>query len=74
LVGLHYFLKRSGLWYPLKALVPTRMVSSLRQFVFRRGRALTMAPGDRRYLIDYYRDDIHRLAALLDRDLSPWLR
>jgi hypothetical protein len=50
------------------------MVSSLRQFVFRRGRALTMAPGDRRYLIDYYRDDIHRLAALLDRDLTPWLR
>jgi hypothetical protein len=74
LVGLHYFLKNSGLWYPLKALVPARMTSALRQFAFRRGRSLTMDPQDRRYLVDYYRDDIQHLAALLGRDLSAWLR
>lgn len=74
LVGLHHFLKRSGLWYPLKALVPGRLISSLRHVAFRRGRSLTMEPRDRRYLVDYYRDDIHRLEALLDRDLSSWLR
>jgi hypothetical protein len=32
-----------------------------------------MPSDDRRYLIDYYRDDIRQLAALLDRDLSAWL-
>ena len=74
LVGLHYFLKKSGLWYPLKALVPAPLRTSFRQFAFRCGRSLTMELKDRRYLIDYYRDDIQRLAALLDRDLSAWLR
>ena len=73
LVGLHYFLKKSGLWYPLKALVPARLRTAFRQFAFRRGRSLTMQPEDRRYLIDYYRDDIQRLAALLGHDLSAWL-
>jgi hypothetical protein len=58
----------------LKALVPARLRDRLRQLVFRRGRSLTMGPNDRRYLVDYHRDDIQRLAALLDRDLSAWLR
>ena len=29
---------------------------------------------DRRFLIDYYRHDIGKLAELLNRDLSAWLR
>jgi hypothetical protein len=73
-VGPHHFLKKSGLWYPLKALVPDPLISSLRPVAFRRGRSVTMDPEDRRYLIDYYRDDIQRLAALMDRDLGAWLR
>jgi Sulfotransferase family len=72
-VGPHHFLKKSGAWYPLKALVPARLISPLRQIAFRLGKSLTMQPEDRRYLIDYYRDDIQRLASLLDRDLSAWL-
>ena len=74
IVGPHHFLKKFGLWYPLKALVPARLRAPLRQLAFRPGRSLAMDPNDRRYLIDYYRDDIQRLAALLDRDLSAWLR
>jgi hypothetical protein len=73
-VGLHFLLKRSGLWYPSKAIIPAGLRASLRQFGFRRGRSLTMDTEDRRYLVDYYRDDIHRLAALLDRDLAAWLQ
>jgi Sulfotransferase family len=71
--GLHYFLKSSGLWYPLKSLVPARLRSPLRSVAFRRGPSLTMYPADRRYLIGYYRADIQRLSTLLDRDLSAWL-
>jgi hypothetical protein len=74
LIGLHHFLKRSGLWYPLKGMVPTRLASPLRQLAFRRGKSLQMDPKDRRYLIDYYRDDIQQLSGLLDRDLSAWTR
>ena len=29
-MGLHHFLKRSGLWYPLKGMLPGRLSSSLR--------------------------------------------
>jgi hypothetical protein len=32
-----------------------------------------MDPADRRYLADYYREDIRRLSTLLDRDLTSWL-
>ena len=32
-----------------------------------------MDPEDRRFLVDYYREDIGRLASLLNRDLSAWL-
>jgi hypothetical protein len=43
--------------------------------VYRRPRAtFTMDPADRRLAIDYYRDDIVRLADLLERDISGWLR
>jgi hypothetical protein len=70
---LHHFLKRSGIWYPLKSIVPAGYRASLRGLAFRQGPALATDPADRQYLIDYYRDDIQRLAALLDRDLSAWL-
>ena len=71
---LHYLLKKSGLWYPLKALLPDRAVDSLRQAAFVNGNAVAMHPADRRYLSDYYRDDIRKLELLLKRDLSAWLR
>jgi hypothetical protein len=73
-VDLHYFLKRTGIWYPSKALIPASAISGLRRLAFRSGPTLTMDPADRRYLIDYYRDDIQRLSTLLDRDLTSWLR
>ena len=41
--------------------------------LFRRGRALKMDPENRRYLVHYYRNDIRKLASLLNRDLSAWL-
>lgn len=72
-VALHYFLKSSGLWYPLKALVPAASRSWLRHRAFRRGKSLAMLPEDRLYLIDYYRADIQNLSTLLSRDLSSWL-
>jgi len=71
---LHYLLKKSALWDPLKALLPRGAVGSLRQAAFANGGAVSMDPEDRRYLIDYYRDDIRQLELLLGRDLGAWLR
>lgn len=42
-------------------------------YMLERG-AFTMSPQDRRMVIDHYRDEIRRTAALIDRDLSAWLR
>jgi Sulfotransferase family len=73
-VGLHYFLKQSKLWYPLRRLVPSALRSRLKTLAFRQSKSIAMDAADRRYLIDYYRDDIGKLASLLNRDLSAWVR
>jgi hypothetical protein len=72
--AMHYFLKEWRLWYPLRALVPPDLRTGVRQFVFRPARSLQLDPSDRQYLVDYYFEDVRKLAALLDRDLSAWLR
>jgi len=66
--ALHCLMKRTRAWHGLRALVPQR----LRSLAF--GKAPVMDPADRRFLVDYYRDDIRELSGLLDRDLSTWLR
>ena len=38
------------------------------------GHATQMEPTDRRYLVDLYRDDIAKLATLVNRNLDHWLR
>ena len=74
LVTPHYFLKKLGIWYPLKACIPHWLRSGLARLAFRNAHSLTLDPKDRQYLIDYYREDVQKLASLLKRDLSAWLR
>ncbi len=72
--ALNYSLKASGLWYPLRALVPPALRSAVLRMAFRPGRGLKLSPEDRRYLVDYYSEDVRKLAGLMNRDLSAWLR
>ena len=67
-------LRQSAIWHAVKGKIPPGLRAGLRALAFRRGRALAMEPADREFLIDYYRGDIRNLAALLNRDLSAWLR
>jgi hypothetical protein len=71
-------LQRQAPRFPaLNALVKrfnVRGPSWMRGLFFREGAALKLDPEDRRFLIEYYRDDIGKLSAMLDRDLSAWLR
>jgi hypothetical protein len=48
--------------------------SILRRLGFGTRGSKPMHPTDRQLLIDYYRDDIHKLSHLLNRDLSAWLQ
>jgi hypothetical protein len=72
-LSAHHFLKKFRLWYPLRALVPDALIPRLRAAAFRQGKSLKMDRPDREFLIGYYREDILKLSAMLDRDLSAWL-
>ncbi len=59
---------------PLRRLVyPRRVRYTLRKLAFRKQAIISMAPADRQFLCEYYRDDVLSLPKLLDRDLTSWL-
>ena len=66
-------LKRLEITHRLNDAVPSTLRPVVRRILFRRRSTLRMDAEDRQYLVDYYRDDVMKLAALLDRDLSAWL-
>lgn len=73
-VGLGHLLKKSGAWNGAKRLIPAAMRPLVRSAAVRPRKDLVMDPKDRRYLVAYYRDDIGKLAALLNRDLDAWMK
>ena len=73
-VAAHFFLKKFHVWYPMRALVPEGVRPLLRGIAFRNGKSIQMDARDRAFLVDYYHDDVGRLAELLGRELTAWLR
>ena len=67
------WLKRTRAWRATAPLTPSRIRVLMRRMLLHPPGISRMAPADRNYLVDYYREDIHRLADLLRRDLSRWL-
>ncbi len=70
---INYAAKRFHITHRLNEIIPSRLRPPIRKYWFRERRALNMDTRDRRYLIDYYREDVIKLASLLNRDLSAWL-
>lgn len=68
-----YYLKKWGWWPHLRRLLPRPLGPRLRSLLVHSRSSLAMAPEDRRFLADFYRQDVERLSQLLDRDLTPWL-
>jgi len=66
--GMHYLLKQSRVWESMAPMVP----QSVRGLAFQKGRK--MESQDRRFLVDYYAEDVRRLSELLHKDLSAWLQ
>jgi hypothetical protein len=73
LTGAAYYLKKWGLWPYLRRLAPAPLGPRLRSWFVRSRASLTMDEADRRFLTDYYRGDIEKLATLVQRDLTAWL-
>ena len=68
-----YFLKKWRIWPHLRNMLPRPLGPRLRSLMLRPRSSLEMERADRAFLTDYYRDDIKRLAVLLDQDLTAWL-
>lgn len=68
------WLKRSGLWQAAASVTPSGLRPLIRRALIRGPGTTRMAPADRRYLVDFYRDEIARLANLLNRNLDNWLQ
>jgi hypothetical protein len=71
---MNYAVKQFEITHRFNELLPSWIRPAIRKLIFQRGRTVTMKPEDRQYLIDYYREDITKLASLLRRDLSAWLK
>jgi hypothetical protein len=69
-----YLMKKLGLWSALRAAVPQRLRTPLQSLLLRSRDTLHVDPEDRAFLVDYYRADVERLATLLNRDFSNWLK
>ena len=69
-----YLLRKSGITPRLKNLLPKTVREGIRRTLFKSNGSPRMDALDRKYLCDYYRDDVEKLSVLLDRDLGAWLR
>ncbi|HTJ30364.1 MAG TPA: sulfotransferase, partial [Acidobacteriaceae bacterium] len=66
-------LRRSRAWRAVREHTPAAIRPLLKRVLYHKPGELKMNPADRRFLIDYYRDDIGKLERLIERDLSRWL-
>ncbi|HLY19311.1 MAG TPA: sulfotransferase [Bryobacteraceae bacterium] len=66
--------KRTGLWKAAARITPRRLRPMIRRRLVRAPDSTRMDAADRRFLLQYYREDIHNLAGLLGRNLDSWLR
>jgi hypothetical protein len=55
-------------------VLPARLRPIVRRTLTRKPETLRMDPADRQYLIDFYREEIEKLADLVGRDLGKWLQ
>jgi hypothetical protein len=70
---LYATLRKHHLLRVFRKLVPGWIRPMVHRLAFRKLTVSAMPEEDRRFLCGYYRDDVMRLAVLLDRDLHSWL-
>lgn len=71
--GLAHALQKTGIWQAARKLTPRALLPMARRMAFLPREQVKMSAEDRRFLVDYYADDICRLEGLIGRDLSAWL-
>jgi hypothetical protein len=70
--ALFRMLRKYNLWHSLRKLAPASVRPLFRKLAFRRRAVTPMNHEDRRFLCEYYKEDVQRLALLVNRDLTSW--
>ena len=71
--SLHRIVMQSGLKDFAKKVLPKNFFDKIKEGQYKDEKEV-LAPEERKYLINLYRDDIRELEGLLERDLSNWLK
>jgi hypothetical protein len=72
---LNYILHQLGIINKAKQLVPRKWREPFKRLMFKPAAAAPkMTAEERAFLVNYYREDILKLAQLLNRDLQNWLK
>ena len=74
MTGITQTLRRNGIWDKIKNLTPAPIKPFVRNLAYRKTGSVKMSAQERAFLIYYYEEDIIKLAKILKRDLSAWLR
>ena len=56
----------------LKLITPSFLVSGVKQLIFKEGDKPTISIEEYNFLVDYFLEDIHKLEALIGKNLSSW--
>lgn len=71
---LNYILTQTGLYTLSKKIVPSGLKQKVKDIFYSKKNIPKITPSEKKWLLDYYRNDILQLQQLIGRDLSAWLQ
>lgn len=72
--GLIKFITQTGLKRKLFRALPNSIQAKIKPFFFKEGSIPKMSEEDKKWLISIFKEDIEKTQALINRDLSHWLK
>lgn len=72
--GLVKFITQTGLKRKLFRALPASIQAKVKPIFFKEGKIPKMSEEDKQWLINTFKEDIQKTAALINRDLSSWLK
>ncbi len=70
---MNYWLTQIGVYGLVKRIFSSGLKEKLKSLIYTKENIPTITPAEKKYLRDYYREDVQQLASLINRDLSGWL-
>jgi hypothetical protein len=71
---LNYILTQSGLYSFSKKILPDSLKQTVKNIFYSKKNIPGMTSDERAWLINYYREDVVKLSALIQRNLKNWLK